>query len=144
MQAKPFPFLFEKLFFRFFFVLQKFSFCLCIWIIFVIIFYWFVKKSQTLSWFWQNSWSVTDPILLVNPNNSQVCIFIVKKCHIPFVFYGFSSFQFKLSLLKFTFSCENFIWNFGKYHFHCDFDSLFQIFLKTFIFHLICKYIFFT
>ena len=44
--------------------------------------------------------------------------------------------------MGFTFSFENFIWHFGKYQFHCDFDSLFQIFLKIFIFHLICKYIF--
>ena len=49
-----------------------------------------------------------------------------------------------LFTLGFTFSFENFIWNFGKYHSPYDFDSLFQIFLKIFIFHLICKYIFFT
>ena len=40
------------------------------------------------------------------------------------------------------FSFDNFIWNFEKYRIHCDFDSLFQTFLKIFIFHLICKYIF--
>ena len=44
--------------------------------------------------------------------------------------------------MGFTSSFENFIWNFGKYHFPCDFDSLFQTFLKIVIFHLICKYIF--
>ena len=44
---------------------------------------------------------------------------------------GFSTFS--------TFSFENFIWNFEKYHFPCNFDSLFQIFLKIFVFHLICK-----
>ena len=94
------------------------------------------------SWFWQDLCFVSDPISLVNPNNSQFCIFIIKKCHPPWVFYGFSSFKFKSFSLGFTFSFANFILNFGKYHFPCDFDSLFQIFLKIFIFHLICKYIF--
>ena len=42
-----------------------------------------------------------------------------------------------------TFSFNNFIWIIKKYHFPCDFDALFLIFLKIFVFHLICKYIFF-
>ena len=100
------------------------------------------EKESISSWFWQDLCSLSDPISLVNPNNSQICFFIVKKCHSPWVFYGFSSFKFKSFPLGFTFSFAKFIWNFGKYHFPCDFDSLFQIFLKIFIFHLICKYIF--
>ena len=53
------------------------------------------EKESISSWFWQDLCSVSDPISLVNPNNSQFCIFIDKKCHLHCVFYGFSSFKLK-------------------------------------------------
>ena len=75
--------------------------------------------------------------------NDQFCIFIVKKCHSPCDSYAFSSFKWKSFPFGFTFSFDNFIRIIKKYHFPCDFDALFFIFLTIFVFHLICKYIFF-
>ena len=45
------------------------------------------EKESISSWFWQDLCSISDPISLVNPNNSQCCIFIVKKCHPLIVFF---------------------------------------------------------
>ena len=119
------------------------SFYLCIWIIFLIIFSSFLKKMSLPSWFWKNPCYVFDPISLVNENNDHFCTFIVKKCQFPCVSYACSSFKLKSFPLDFTFSFNIFIWIIKKYHFPCDFDALFLIFLKIFVFPLICKYIFF-
>ena len=148
IQAKPLHFHFEKVvflefFFFFFFFFTKILIYLVDLNHFRQYFLLICKKESISSWFWQDLCFVSDPISLVNPNNSQFCIFIDKKCHLPWVFYGFSFFKFKSFPLGFTFSVANFIWIIGKYHFPCDFDSLFQIFLKIFIFHLICKYFFY-
>ena len=143
IQAKPLPFHFEKVVFLEFFFTK-----ILIYLVdlnhFHHSFLLICEKDSISSWFWQDLCFVSDPISLVNPNNSQFRIFIIKKCHPPWVFYGFSSFKFKSFSLGFTFSFANFILNFGKYHFPCDFDSLFQIFLKIFILHLNWNYIFFT
>merc|ERR1711873_191578 len=84
-----------------------------------------------------------DPISLVNENNDHFCTFIVKKCQFFCVSYACSTFKLKSFPLAFTFSFNTFIWIIKKYHFLCDFDALFLIFLKIFVFPLICKYIFF-
>ena len=101
------------------------------------------EKMSLLSWFWKDSCSVFDPISLVNENNDHFCTFIVKKCHFPCVSYACSTFKLKSFPLGFTFSFNNLIWIIKKYNFPCECDALFLIFLKTFVFHLICKYIFF-
>ena len=104
----------------------------------------FISEKMSLpSWFWKNPCYVFDPISLVNENNDHFCTFIVKKCQFLCVSYACSTFKLKSFPLAFTFSFNTFIWIIKKYHFPCDFDALFLIFLKIFVFPLICKYIFF-
>ena len=140
VRAKPLPHHLEKVVFYFFF--NKRSHSTCAFESFSSIFCLHFRKESFPSWFWEYWCSVFDPISLVNENNHQFCIFIVKKCHSPCDSYAFSSFKWKSFPFGFTFSFDNFIWIIKKYHFPCDFDALFQIFLKIFDFHLFCKYIF--
>ena len=101
------------------------------------------EKISLPSWIWKNPCYVFDPISFVNENNDHFCTFIVKKCQFPCVSYACSTFKLKSFPLAITFSFNTFIWIIKKYHFPCDFDALFIIFLKIFVFPLICKYIFF-
>ena len=104
----------------------------------------FISEKMSLpSWIWKNPCYVFDPISFVNENNDHFCTFIVKKCQFPCVSYACSTFKLKSFPLAFTFSFDTFIWIIKQYPFPYDFDALFLIFLKIFVFPLICKYIFF-
>ena len=142
VRAKPLPHHLEKVVFFLVVFFTKDLILLVRLNLFLQYFVYIFEKESFPSRFWEYWCSVFDPISLVNENNPQFCIFLVKKCHSPCDSYAFSSFKWKSFPFGFTFSFDNFIWIIKKYHFPCDFDALFQIFLKIFVFHLICNYIF--
>ena len=120
----------KSVFFSCFF-LQKISFYLCVWIFFFNILSTFLKKKSFPSRFWEYWCSVFDPISLVNENNRQFCIFIIKKCHFPCDSYAFSPFKWKSFSFGFTFSFDNFIWIIKKVSLPLWFRYSFPNFLEN-------------
>ena len=101
------------------------------------------EKESISLWFWQDLCYVSDPISLINPNNSQFCILIVKNV-IPIVFFmdflpsNSSHFLWDLLFLsRISFGTSESIISLLIL-------ILFSRFSWTFILHLICKYIVFT
>ena len=104
----------------------------------------FICENMSIpSWFWKDPRTVFYLISIVNENNDHFCIFIVKKCHFPCVSHAFFRFEFRSFPYGFGLTFDDFILIIRKYHFPCVFNALFLIFLKIFVFHLFCNYIFF-